>query len=96
MEVSGPIEFEEFKETFISMYFPRQRIQIKVEFMNLKIGNMSVEHQSFKFLTFSRYAPSLVLNPRDEMSHFVIGVWQVSFEDECCQSGRDSKTSKIT
>ena len=56
------------------MYFPRERKEIKVEeFINLKQGNMSVEEYSLKFSTLSRYAPSLVYNPRDEMSHFVTG-----------------------
>ena len=33
-----------------------------------------VEEYSLKFTMFSRYAPSLVSNPRDEMIRFVIGV----------------------
>ena len=54
------------------MYFPQERREIKVEeFINLKQGNMSVEEYSLKLSTLSRYAPSLVSNPRDEMSHFV-------------------------
>ena len=43
------------------------------EYINLKHGNMSVAEFPLKFLTLSRYAPSLVSNPRDEMSHFVTG-----------------------
>ena len=41
------------------------------EFINLRQGNMSVEEYSLKFTFFSRYDPSLVCNPRDEMSRFV-------------------------
>ena len=68
----GPIEWKEFKEDFLCMYFPRERKEIKVEeFINLKQGNMSVAEYSLKFSTLSRYAPSLLCNPRDEMSHFV-------------------------
>ena len=28
---SGPIEWEEFKETFIGKYFPRENSEVKVE-----------------------------------------------------------------
>ena len=42
-EGSGPIEWEEFKEAFLGMNFPRERREMKVEeFINLKQGNMSV------------------------------------------------------
>ena len=68
----GPIQWEEFKEAFLGMYFPRERREIKVEeFINLKQANMSVAEYSLKFSTLSRYAPFLVSNPRDKMSHFV-------------------------
>ena len=36
---------------------------------------MSVLDYSLKFTKFSKYAPSLVSNPRDEMSHFLTGVF---------------------
>ncbi|XP_069152739.1 uncharacterized protein [Solanum lycopersicum] len=78
-EGSGPIEWEEFKEVFLGMYFHRERREIRVkEFINLKQGNMSVVEYSLKFSTFSRYSPSLVSNSRDEMSHFVTGGSQLS------------------
>ncbi|XP_069143486.1 uncharacterized protein [Solanum lycopersicum] len=65
---SGPIECKEFKEAFLGKYFPRERRQVKVdEFINLKQGNMSVEEYSLMFSMLSRYAPSLVYNPREEM-----------------------------
>ena len=51
------------------------------EFINLKQGNMSVAEYSLKFSTLSRYAPSLVYNPRDEMSHFVKGVADLVMEE---------------
>ena len=50
------------------------------EFINLKQGNMSLEDYSLKFSTFSRYASSLVSNPRYEMSHFVKGVADLVME----------------
>ena len=49
--------------------------EVKVEdFINLKQGNTSVEEYSLKFSKLSKYASSLVSNPRDEMSRFVMGV----------------------
>ena len=63
---SSPIEWEEFKEVFLRKYFPRERTKVKVEeFINLKKDNISVEEYSFKFSRLSRFAPSLVSNPRD-------------------------------
>ena len=44
------------------------------EFINLKQGNKSVEEYSLKFSMLSRYAPSLVSNPRYDMSRFVTGL----------------------
>ena len=42
--VSGPIMWEEFIEAFLGKYFPRERMEVKVEeFINLKLENMSVE-----------------------------------------------------
>ena len=52
-----------------------------VDFINLKHGNMSVEEYSLKLVTFSRYSPSLVSNPRDEMSHFVTEVANLVIEE---------------
>ena len=51
------------------------------EFINLNQGNMSDEEYALKFSTLSRYAPSLVSNPRDEMSHFVMGVADLVVEE---------------
>ena len=52
-----------------------------MEFINLNLGNMIVEEFSSKFSIFSRYAPSLVSNLRDEMSCFVIGVTDLVWEE---------------
>ena len=72
---SGPIEWEEYKETFPGKYFPRERREVKVDdFINRKEGNMSVEKYSLKFDFLSRYAPSIVSNSTEEMSRFVTGV----------------------
>ena len=70
-----PIEWEEFKEAFLGMYLSQERRKIKVEeFIILTHGNMSVAAYSLKFSTLCRYAPSLVSNPREEMTSFVTGV----------------------
>ena len=44
------------------------------EFINLRQGGMSVQEYSLKFTKLSKYAPSLVPNPTDEMRHVVTGV----------------------
>ena len=67
---SRPIEWEEFRELFLGKYFPHKRKDVKVEeLINLKQGNIRVKEYSLKFSMLSRYAPSLVSNQRDEMSH---------------------------
>ena len=52
------------------------------EFINLRQRNMSLEEYSLKFTMFSRYAPSLVSNPRYEMNRFVIDVADL-VNEEC-------------
>ena len=52
------------------------------EFINIKKSNMRVEEYSFKFSMLSRYAPSLVSNPRDWISRFVSGVADL-LKEEC-------------
>ena len=75
LEESVTIEWEEFNVAFLGEYFPREKSKVKVEaFINLKQDNMSVVEYSLKFSMLSRYAPSLVSNLRDKMSHFVTGV----------------------
>ena len=51
------------------------------EFINLRQGRMSVEKYSLKFILLSKYAPSLVSNPRDEMSRFLTVVLDIVKED---------------
>jgi len=64
-----------FKKAFLDRFFPREKREAKVEeFINLHQGGMSVEEYSLKFIELSKYAPSLVVEPRDEMSRFVTGV----------------------
>ena len=44
---------------------------------------MSVEEYSFKCSMLSLYAPYLVYNPTDEMSHFMTNVFEL-VKEECC------------
>ena len=41
---------------------------------------MSVEEYFLNYSMLSRYVPSLVYNPRDEMSHFVMDVADIERE----------------
>ena len=71
---SGPIEWKEFKEAFLGKYLPRERREVKVEeFINLKQGNMTFKEYSLNFSMLYRYTSSLVSNPRDDMSTFMMG-----------------------
>ena len=66
---SGNLELEDFKEAFLERYFPNEKREVKIEeLINLRQGNMSVEENSLKFILLSKYAPSLLSNPKDEMS----------------------------
>ena len=43
---------------------------------------MILHEYSLKFTTLPKYAPSLVFDPRDKMSHFVTGVSD-DLQEEC-------------
>ena len=75
MPLSGyPLTWEIFKKSFLDRFIPREIREAKVvEFINLRQGGMSVHEDSFKFTKLSKYAPSLVFDPIDEMNHFVMG-----------------------
>ncbi|XP_049350324.1 uncharacterized protein LOC125814924 [Solanum verrucosum] len=80
---AGPIEWQAFKFAFLDRFFPRELREAKFgEFINLKQGRMSVKEYSLKFTLFSKYAPSLVANPRDLMNRFMMGVFEL-VEEEC-------------
>ena len=71
--------WEVFKKGFLDIFIPREKREVKVvEFIHLRQGFMSVLEYSLKLTKFSKYAPSLVSNPRDEMNLFVTGV-----SDDC-------------
>ena len=44
------------------------------EFINLHQGGRSVHEYLLEFIKLSKYAPSSVSDPGDQMIHFVIGV----------------------
>ena len=59
---------EVVKKAFIDRFFPREKSESKVvEFINLHQGGMNVFEYFLKFTQFSKYALSLVSDPRDEM-----------------------------
>ena len=71
----GPLIWEIFKKDILDQFFPREMREAKVvEFINLRLGGMSVYEYCLKFTKLSKYAPSFVSNPRDGMSRFMTGV----------------------
>ena len=71
----GRVTWEIFKATFLYRLFPREMKEEKVtEFINLCQGGRRVHEYSLEFVKFSKYAPYLVSDPRDQMSNFVMGV----------------------
>ncbi len=46
----GPVTWEVFKKDFLDIFFPREKREAKVvEFINLRLGGMSVLEYSLKF-----------------------------------------------
>ena len=79
----GTSNGEIFNKAFLDRFFPREKRESKVvEFINLLQGGMSVLEYSLKFTKLSKYDPSLVSDPRVEMSRFVKGVLD-DFKEEC-------------
>ena len=63
----GLVTWEVFKKTFLDRFFPRENREAKVvEFINLRQGGMGVLVYSLKFTQLSKYAPSLVSDPKDK------------------------------
>ena len=79
---NGPLTWEIFKKAFLGRFFPREKIEAKVEFINLLQGGMTVREYSLKFIKLSKYASSIVSNARDEMNHFITGMSE-EIEEEC-------------
>ena len=71
----GPVTLQILKKEFLDQFFARETRESKVvKFINLRQGGKNVHDYSLKFSKQSKYAPSLVSDPRDEMSHFVTRV----------------------
>ena len=67
----GMVIWEIFKKAFLYWFFPREKREAKVdEFINLHHGSMSVLDYSLKLTKLSRFGPSLVSDPTDEISDF--------------------------
>ena len=79
----GPVTWEIFKEAFLDRFFRREIREEKVtEFINLRQGGKSVHKYSLEFIKLSKYASSLVSDPRDQMSYFVTEVSE-DLQEEC-------------
>ena len=64
----GQVTLEIFKVTFLDWFFPREMKAENVkEFINLCKGGKRVHDYSLEFIKFSKYAPSIILDPRDQM-----------------------------
>ena len=64
-----------FRRAFLDQFFTREKREVKVEeFINLRQGGISVQEYFLKFTKKSKFASSLVSNPRDEMSLFLMGL----------------------
>ena len=71
----GLITWKIFKRDFLDRFFLREKREARVqEFINLRQVGLTVFYYSLKVTKFSRYAPSSVSDPRDEISRFVMGV----------------------
>ena len=78
----GTICWEVFRKTFLDWFFPREKREAKVEeFINLPQGCMCLQEYSLKFIKLSKYDSSFVSNPRDEMIHFVMGMYDYLVEE---------------
>lgn len=56
---------EGFKEAFLIRFFPLELREAKIqEFINLKLGNMSVREYALKFTQLSQYASFIVSNSK--------------------------------
>ena len=72
-----------FKENFLDLFFPTEmREEIVTVFINLRKEEKIVHEYSIEFIKLSKYAPSLVSYPRDQMSLFLMGVSE-NLQEEC-------------
>lgn len=68
-----------FKKAFLDMFFPREKREAKEEeIINLRLGGMNVKEYFLKFTELFKYAPLFVVDPRDEMSRYVMDISKVA------------------
>ncbi|XP_069148088.1 uncharacterized protein [Solanum lycopersicum] len=71
----GPVTWEIIKATFLDRLFYRDMRKEKVtKFINLHQGGKSVHEYYLEFIKMSKYAPSMVSDPTDQMNHFFMGM----------------------
>ena len=71
-----PVDLEEFKEAFLDRFFLLDwREKKMVEFTILRQWGMSVQEYSLKFTQLSKYAPTMVANPRTRMNKLMMEVF---------------------
>lgn len=74
----GPIGWEDFKLAFLDYFFPLELREEKMRaFINLKQDNICVGEYALKFTKLSKYVPSLVADPRNRMSQFMSGLYDL-------------------
>ncbi|XP_038985537.1 uncharacterized protein LOC120111734 [Phoenix dactylifera] len=75
MQDAGYVTWPGFRMAFYSKYFPSSRIrELEREFLSLSQGSMTVEDYEAEFDRLSRFAPSLVQDPKSRMSRFEEGL----------------------
>ena len=79
----GPLTWEMFKKAFLDTSFHKEMKEEKVvDFINLRHRGRSVHENSLEFIKLFKYAPSLVFDPRYQMSCFVMGVSE-NLQEKC-------------
>ncbi|XP_069151938.1 uncharacterized protein [Solanum lycopersicum] len=79
----GLVTWKIIKATFQDWFFPREMREEKVtEFINLCQGGKSVDEYSLEVIKLSNYTPSLIPDPRYQMSPFVTVVSE-DLQEEC-------------
>ncbi|XP_008776446.1 uncharacterized protein LOC103696552 [Phoenix dactylifera] len=75
MQDAGFVTWPGFRMAFYSKYFPSSRIkELEREFLSLSQGSTTVEDYEAEFDRLSRFAPSLVQDPKSRMRRFEEGL----------------------
>ncbi|WMV32965.1 hypothetical protein MTR67_026350 [Solanum verrucosum] len=78
-----PVTWDCFTKHFLDMFFLRQLRKAKAQdFINMKQGSMSVKEYGLNFTQLSRYAPHIVADPREQISKFLFGVYNLKSVQE--------------